>query len=341
MGMNQLKTVQNTRANYLGIKGGARVSNHFSAANLKSPGDDPRLDLTDLFAFQDPADASKTVLIMDVDPFRTDSLFHPDAVYRINIDNDGDAQADAAFRFVFSEPDNGMQTCRAFYAFGAHAGDAEPPDEVLLAAMSVGQGGAAQAASSGMVQLFAGVRSDPFFADIDGALHGFKWTGQDTFAGKDVLSIALDVPGDMLGPGPEIGIWSSVSLRRDGELVQVDRGGHPTINPFVNPDSAKDEYNTRQPADDVANYLEPWSELLEQMGGYGPADARTAALTALPDILHYDRARPASYPNGRDLTDDVFSDRFAWLSNGQIPPDGLRPHNDLLPGFPYLGPPNG
>ncbi len=316
------------------------MSNHFSAANLKSPGDDPRLDLTDLFAFQDPADSSKTVLIMDVDPFRTDSLFHPDAVYRINIDNDGDLQADAAFRFVFSEPDNGIQTGRAFYAFGAHAGDAEPPEEVLLAAIPVGQGSATQPVSSGMAQLFAGVRSDPFFADIEGALHGFQWTGQDAFAGKNVLSIALEVPGDMLGSGPEIGIWSTVSVRRDGELVQVDRGGHPTINPFVNPDDAKDEYNTRQPADDVANYLEPWSTLLEQMGGYAPADAERAARTVLPDILHYDRERPASYPNGRVLTDDVYSDRFAWLSNGQIPPDGLQPHEDLLRSFPYLGPPN-
>ena len=316
------------------------MSNHFSAANLKSPGDDPRLDLTDLFAFQDPADAGKTVLIMDVDPFRTDSLFHPGAVYRINIDNDGDLKADAAFRFVFSEPDNGMQTGRAFYAFGVHAGDAEPPDEVLLAAIPVAQGSAAQPVSSGTAQFFAGVRSDPFFADIEGALHGFQWTGQDGFAGKNVLSIALEVPDDMLGGSPEIGVWSTVSVRRDGELVQVDRGGHPTLNPFVNPDDAKDEYNTRQPADDVANYLEPWSTLLEQMGGYAPAEAKTAARTVLPDILHYDREQPASYPNGRDLTDDVYSDRFAWLSNGQIPPAGLQPHTDLLRSFPYLGPPN-
>jgi len=316
------------------------MSNHFSAANLKSPYDDPRLDLTDVFAFHAPADPGKTVLIMDVDPFRTDSMFHPDAVYRINIDTDGDAQVNRAFRFVFSEPENGSQTGNAFYAFADHAPDAEPPDEMLLAAIPVAQGRAVKPASSGRARLFAGVRSDPFFADIEGTLHGFQWTGEDSFAGKNVLSIALEVPDDMLGPEPEIGVWATVSLWRDGELVQVDRGGHPTINPFVNPDSAKDEYNTRQPADDVANYLEPWSKLLEEMGGYAPADARTAALTALPDILHYDRAQPAGYPNGRVLTDDVYSDRFAWLSNGRIPPDGLHPHGDLMAEFPYLGPPN-
>jgi hypothetical protein len=316
------------------------MSNHFSAANLKSPGDDPRLDLTDVFAFQPSAGAGKTVLIMDVDPFRTDTLFHPDAVYRLNIDNNNDAQADAAFRFEFTPAENGRQTGSAYYSSGNQARDPEPGEEVLLASIPVDVDGASQPVQAGPARVFAGVRSDPFFADAEGALHGFKWTGQDTFAGKNVLSVALEVPDDMLGPNPEIGVWGAVSLWRDGALVQMDRGGHPTINPFINPDDEKDEYNSRQPADDVANYLEPWSKILEQMGGYSAADARTAALQVLPDILHYDRSRPASYPNGRIPTDDVYSDRFAWLSNGHIPPDGLHPHSDLMADFPYLGPPN-
>lgn len=316
------------------------MSNHFSAADLKSPGDDPRLDLTDLFLFKDPREPSKTVMIMDVDPFRTDSLFHPDAVYRINVDNDGDALADAAFRFVFSPPNGGSQTGTAYYTTGGPARESEPSLENLIGAISVGLGDTAQLVWSGQARMFAGVRSDPFFADAEGAMHGFQWTGQDTFAGHDVLSIALEVPDDMLGSSPEIGAWATVSLWRDGSLMQVDRGGHPTINPFINPDSAKDEYNTRQPADDVANYLEPWSQLLQDKGGYSPADARTAALSCLPDILSYDRSKPASYPNGRALTDDVYSDRFAWLTNGKAGPDGLQPHTDMLTEFPYLGPPN-
>ena len=45
------------------------MSNHFSAAMLKFPGDDPRLDLTDLFLFASPENAGKTVLILDVNPF--------------------------------------------------------------------------------------------------------------------------------------------------------------------------------------------------------------------------------------------------------------------------------
>jgi len=41
------------------------MSNHFSADNFKFPGDDRRLDLTDVFAFTAPHDPDTTVLIID------------------------------------------------------------------------------------------------------------------------------------------------------------------------------------------------------------------------------------------------------------------------------------
>ena len=60
------------------------MSNHFSAAMLKFPGDDARLDLTDLYVFASPQSPGRTVLIVDVNPFMTGADFHPDAVYRLN-----------------------------------------------------------------------------------------------------------------------------------------------------------------------------------------------------------------------------------------------------------------
>src|SRR5260370_42505276 len=57
--------------------------------------------------------------------------FYPGAVYRINIDTDGDNQADVAFTFVFSEYENGRQTGNAWDATGAHARHAEPGGEAL------------------------------------------------------------------------------------------------------------------------------------------------------------------------------------------------------------------
>jgi hypothetical protein len=59
----------------------------------------------------------------------------------------------------------------------------------------------------------------------------------------------------------------------------------------------------------------------------------------LPDILRYNRAQPAAYPNGRALTNDVFSARLAFLTNGKVSSDGLKPHGDLLADFPFPGPP--
>jgi hypothetical protein len=324
------------------------MSNHFSADNLKFPGDDRRLDFTDLFVFASSENHGKTVLIIDsnptsapppIPPATTGPEFHPDAVHRINIDADGDARADIAFTFTFSEYEDGVQTASAWYATGSQAREPGPVGELLSDTLPVGFDGMSRPVEVGRIRLCAGLRSDPFFADVEGALHGFAWTGHDDFADNNVDSIALEVPSTMLGDGPEIGVWATISLRRDGTLVPMDRGGHPTINPFINPDGEKNLYNTRQPADDVANYLGPWSKILEG-GGYSPEEARTAALMVLPDILRYDRTKPATYPNGRVLTDDVYSIRFAWLSNGKIPPAGLKPHDDLLAAFPYLGPPN-
>ncbi|NMO49968.1 DUF4331 domain-containing protein [Actinoplanes sp. TBRC 11911] len=325
------------------------MSNHYSAANLRFPGDDARLDFTDLYAFTSPDDHGKTVLIIDLNPYTTGmsamppflmkSEFHPDGIYRINIDTDGDSRADAAFTFIFSEFKDGRQTGTAYFATGSQAREPDAVGQVLISGVPVGFDAGAEPVEAGPIRLFIGVRSDPFFADADGSFHGFRWTGQDAFADRNILSIALEVPNEMLSVHSAIGLWATVGVRRDGEIIQVDRGGHPTINPFINPNNVKNEYNLRQPSDDLANYLELWSKLLES-NGYSPAEAQKAALIVLPDILRYDRSQPAGYPNGRALTDDVFSARFAWLTNGKVGPDGLQPHDDMLKEFPYLGPPN-
>ena len=323
------------------------MSNHFSAANLKHPGDDPRLDLTDLFVFAAPGNPERTVLIMNSNPFVKGDGFHPDAVYRFNIDNDGDSLADAAFSFTFSELHDGRQTATACYATGTQAQTREPRGDLLIEAAEVGFDAMATPVQAGPGQLFAGKRSDPFFADAEGVLHwladgqegNFPWTGSDTFAGASILSIAVEVPSDMLGPGPLIGAWATTSLRRDGTLVPMDRAGNPSFNPILNPDDIKDEFNSTDPVDDVNNYLQPLAEVL-QRHGYPPGEATAAARTLLPDILHYDRTRPARYPNGRVMTDDVFSARMIFMTHGRANPQGVRPHDDLLAHFPYLGPPS-
>jgi hypothetical protein len=326
---------------------GMTMSNHFSAANLKFPGDDARLDLTDLFVFAAPNNPDRTVLIMDSNPFTKGNGFHPDAVYRFNIDADGDGLADVAFSFTFSEPTDGRQTATAYYATGKEAQLREPRGDVLIEATPVGFDAMAMPVQAGPCRLFIGKRSDPFFADADGVLHwlvdgqagSFQWTGTDTFAGANILSIALEAPNAMLGSGPAIGVWVTVSVRRDGTLVQMDREGNPSFNPILNANEIKDKFNATDPVDDVKNYLKPLSETLERHG-YPRDEATAAARTLLPDILHYDRTMPAHYPNGRVMTDDVFSARMIFMVHGQASPQGVKPHADLLAEFPFLGLPN-
>ncbi len=130
------------------------MSNHFSAAYLKFPGDDARLDLTDLFVFASAAGPGQTVLIIDVNPFMMGlnavppflmkADFHPEAVYRINIDNDGDNQADAAFTLTFSEPEDGAQTGTAYFATGAQAREPGSGGQVLAQNVPVGYSAAAR-----------------------------------------------------------------------------------------------------------------------------------------------------------------------------------------------------
>jgi hypothetical protein len=297
--------------------------------------------------FAAPDDPDRTVLIMNANPFTNGDGFHPDAVYRFNIDTNGDALADVAFSFTFSEPNNGRQTATATYATGSHAQTREPAGDILIEATPVGADAMAVPVQAGPCRLFIGKRSDPFFADADGVLHwlvdgakgSFQWAGNDTFAGANILSIALEAPNDLLGGGPSIGAWITTSLRRDGTLVPMDREGNPSFNPILNPNDLKDQFNATDPVDDVSNYLQPLSQTLQQHG-YPPQDATTAARTLLPDILHYDRTRPAHYPNGRVMTDDVFSARMAFMTHGQATPQGVKPHDDLLAAFPFLGTPN-
>jgi len=323
------------------------MSNHLSASAFKSPGGDARLDLTDLFVFSAPDHPDRTVMIMCSNPFTQGDGFHPDAVYRFNVDNDRDSRADVAFSFTFSELQNGRQTATAYYATGRDALTREPRGEVLIETTPVGVDAMARPVQAGRCQLFIGKRSDPFFADADGVLHWlidgaeglFEWSGTDVFAGKNVSAIALEVPNDMLGSSQEIGVWETISLRRDLMLVPMDREGNPSFNPILNAEDIKDEFNASDPVDDVKTFLKPLSETLERHG-YSHDEARAAALTLLPDILHYDRTIPAHYPNGRVPTDDVFSTRMIFMTHGQVSPQSIKPHDDLLADFPFLGIPN-
>ena len=333
------------------------MSNHFTGLSLGPPLGDQRLDLCDLYAFQSPADPTRTAIILNANP-RADAL-HPDAIYRLNIDNDGDLLTDIAISYIFSKPDGDKQTVSVFVAKGAEARSAEVVGTKVIADAEVSFGPKPNIVRSGATTFCAGARSDAFFFDYDGIKALFDtsggrnftaphlggkspWTGVDSNTKANVFSTTIEMPTSELSANSAIRIWGRCSLRENGKLNHVDRAGHPSVSSFFNTDDTKLEYNASEPVNDVRRWTDQFVHLMGHTGGY-TRDEAIAAIHAegiLPDMLTFDPSKPAKYPNGRVFTDDVINTRLAFLSKGDIPPTGLKPHTDVLREFPYLGAPH-
>ena len=214
------------------------MSNHFTGLSLGPPLGDQRLDLCDLYAFQSPTDPTRTVIILNANP-NADAL-HPDAIYRLNIDNDGDLLTDLALSYVFSTPHSGKQTFNVFLARGAESRSAEAVGKKIVADAEVSFGPEPHLVRAGDYTFFAGSRSDAFFFDFDGIKNLFDisgkrnftephlsgkspWTGVDSNTEANVFSMVVELPTSELAPKPEVHIWGRCSVRQDGKLVHADR----------------------------------------------------------------------------------------------------------------------
>ncbi len=317
------------------------MGDHLDTLLVTPLDDDVRLGVTDLYAFQKPDDRARSVLILDCAPFLADpsSGFHPEATYQINVDTDADTIADIAFDVTFSGSGGGTQVATVRRTSGAGASSGDGAGEVIVDAAPVSLGREPAVTDSGDYRFFAGVRSDPFFADFEGLQNNLQFTGSDYFAGKNVLAIALELPNAALGPEPRVALWARTIVARDGSAVQVDRIGSPGLNIGFNQGEDMSAHNAIEPSHDRERFLDAFVATLER-SGYQREEARATATTLLPDVLHYDYSEPASFPNGRRLTDDVVDAGLALLTHGQVTTDLTGPHSDYLPHFPYLGPPN-
>jgi len=322
------------------------MSHHYSGPDFGFPRGDARLDLTDLYAFPKPGDASKSVLVMNVHPsavvnppgLTTTEPFAPEALYELKIDTNGDAVADIAYRVRFAISEDGSQTATLCRADGAQAAGTDDGGRLIVKSAPVSMGEEARVTEAGEYRFFAGWRSDPFFFDTQGALNNLQFTGNDFFADKNVCSIVLEVPNSELGRKP-VDLWARTLVEGVGGWVQADRGALPAQAVFL-VGTEREAYLAGQPADD-ARFVASFAHALEHTGGYAPEEARLAARTLLPDVLSYDPTRPASFPgNGRTLTDDAADAFLAVFTNGKVTQDKVGPHGDLLSAFPYLGPPH-
>jgi hypothetical protein len=296
------------------------VSTDFTGLRRGAPLGDPRLDLCDLYVFPSPKDPGRTALILTANP-KADAM-HPDAVYRIAIDNDGDLRNDIAFNFVFTEPYNGRQKVDVRLGLQAEARvDAAAGSEIFGGLdVSFDDEPHLWRSRSGSFSFFAGARADA------------------SFANANVIAMAIELPTDYLGAAPDVRIWGRASVVRDGTWVHADRAGHPWVSGFFPDDEQLAEFNAGEPNRDQGRWMGHLIELMVETGGYTRAEA-IDAITAegtLPDVLTYNPRKPAAYPNGRTLTDDVADYRSRFLTNGRTPLTDVAPRQDFLPDFPYL-----
>jgi hypothetical protein len=279
--------------------GAGSASSHREAPLIAG---EPRLDNTDVYAFVSPDAADSVTFVANWTPFEEPNggpNFYPwatDTAHDINIDNNGDTLPDIIYRWTFQsrhrnggtflyntgpvtsldDPDlNFSQTYELQRIAGgrtttlatgqaapSRVGAASMPDYGTLAAQAVTpvQGGG---------KTFAGQAEDPFFLDLRvfDLLYGgdLSEVGQDTLAGYNVNTIALQVPksevaqsGDAAA-NPVIGLWSTTSRKStdvltgltSGGYKQVSRLGHPLVNEAVIPVQDKNRFNAGTPTLDA------------------------------------------------------------------------------------------
>src|SRR5918998_1397210 len=238
---------------------------------------DARVDITDIFAFQNPANPTRSVLVMNVNPVAptlSDS-FAPEAVYELILDTDGDTVADVTYCVTFSPRENDDQRATVRRATGEETRTAEISGEVLFRDVPVSFDSDAGVVESGDHEFFVGIRSDPFFFDLLGFQHDFEFTGEDFFIDKNVFSMVLEIPNTALGEG-QVGFWCRVLGPENGDLAQIDRMGRPLTNMLYTEGEDKNAFNQVGPEQDRDLFLEIF-EAVFVANCYAAGEARTVA----------------------------------------------------------------
>ena len=120
----------------------------------------------------------------------------------------------------------------------------------------------------------------------------------DSNTEANVFSMVLEMPTSALGADPDVRIWGRCSLRRDGELLHVDRAGHPSVSSFFNTDDTKEEYNAGEPIRDRERWIGMFIHLMGHTGGYSREEAIEAIEQegTLPDMLTYQPGEARAVP---------------------------------------------
>jgi hypothetical protein len=195
----------------------------------------PRMDINDVFAFPGSS-ADRIALIMTTSsPIAgQDASFDPNLLYQIKIDNAGDAQEDLVFQITFN---NGLGNAQQVRVVGPVTPSMKGAQSVLVNSSTAVEGavGATLGSATGL-QVFAGLRADPFFIDLEqffkilpdrrpstGPLSGpstptagsFRSPGVDLLRPFNALAIILELPKSQLvsstAADAKFGVWATIS----------------------------------------------------------------------------------------------------------------------------------
>jgi hypothetical protein len=198
----------------------------------------PRMDINDVYAFPSPTNPDRIVLVLStsspITPAQASGArFDPNLLYQIKIDNTGDAVEDRVIQITF----RGTGADQRVEVRGPVAPNETGMRNTLVSASPSVSGAVEQVlGGSNDMQVFAGVRDDPFFIDLEqffrilpdrrpsrGPLSGpltaeatsFRPAGQavDFLAGFNSLAIVLEMPESLLTAGGDarIGVWGTIS----------------------------------------------------------------------------------------------------------------------------------
>lgn len=223
-------------AGVLGARQLAHASDHQDTADVEL---NPSQDMTDFYAFPG-ATSDRIALVLNSWPVITPAqagtvTFDPNLLYQIKIDNTGDAVEDRVIQVTFTGSGATQQVQvrgpLVPSTTGAMSNVVASDAPVVTGAINTVLG------SSSGIQVYAGVRDDPFFIDLEqffrilpdrkpvtGSLSllpstpsasAFRPAGSavDFLAGFNVLSIVIELPTSMLtaGGNSKIGLWGTIS----------------------------------------------------------------------------------------------------------------------------------
>jgi hypothetical protein len=195
----------------------------------------PRMDINDVYAFPNAAGDRVTLVMTTSSPIAgQNASFDPSLLYQIKIDNGGDANEDLVFQITFNSGTGSAQQVRVV---GPVAPTSVGTANTLVNSNSALEGavGATLGSATGM-QVFAGLRADPFFIDLEqffkivpdrrpstGALStpltqtavAFRSPGVDFVRPFNALAIVIEVPKTQLVTATtadaKFGVWATIS----------------------------------------------------------------------------------------------------------------------------------